>query len=236
MTQPIPSSSSPKECAVCEEKATKICGGCKVTSYCSADCQKGDWDLHRRECSKKVLEKIGEITRKIQQDGTYDIYTNLRQECIANDPRDFGILTPTPERDLMCLSCFESAAYGRNFADRIKGVPRIKLLEKGSSQMSCSQHAFKGESWSSDQRLLCRYESVVEFLKERQYSRVLEPEVGDVVAYLTGAAVTHFGKVVKVGKDVYVTSKFGTEGLYEHRLELVHYFYGNCYFYLRKSC
>lgn len=31
-------------------KDIKACSGCKVTYYCSRECQKKDWSMHKREC------------------------------------------------------------------------------------------------------------------------------------------------------------------------------------------
>jgi tetratricopeptide (TPR) repeat protein len=36
--------------AECDEPGTRKCGGCQVTAYCSAPCQKRDWKKHRPEC------------------------------------------------------------------------------------------------------------------------------------------------------------------------------------------
>ena len=42
-------------CLVCDEKATLRCTACKVTKYCSRDCQRSDWPAHKRACKKGVL-------------------------------------------------------------------------------------------------------------------------------------------------------------------------------------
>ncbi|GMT33043.1 hypothetical protein PFISCL1PPCAC_24340 [Pristionchus fissidentatus] len=34
-----------------EEKALSRCAKCKIVHYCSADCQKKDWRIHKTECS-----------------------------------------------------------------------------------------------------------------------------------------------------------------------------------------
>jgi hypothetical protein len=38
------------KCAVCEERATKTCAGCKVVRYCSAHCRLVHWHEHKHEC------------------------------------------------------------------------------------------------------------------------------------------------------------------------------------------
>lgn len=34
------------------EAKMKLCGGCRITVYCSAECQKSDWARHKHECRK----------------------------------------------------------------------------------------------------------------------------------------------------------------------------------------
>jgi len=44
-----------KVCLTSPEKGEKfkICGGCKIAAYCSAKCQKKDWQEHKAVCRKK---------------------------------------------------------------------------------------------------------------------------------------------------------------------------------------
>lgn len=37
-------------CAWCNEPSGDRCGGCKLTSYCSKECQKNDWKTHKHIC------------------------------------------------------------------------------------------------------------------------------------------------------------------------------------------
>jgi hypothetical protein len=34
------------------ETAAKACGGCKVARYCSQECQRGHWKVHRPRCQR----------------------------------------------------------------------------------------------------------------------------------------------------------------------------------------
>jgi hypothetical protein len=58
-TSPPPSNPSLVECAVCHRRpgdpgvpaTLKLCGGCRVTRYCSTECQRKDWKLgHKGVC------------------------------------------------------------------------------------------------------------------------------------------------------------------------------------------
>lgn len=41
-------------CSGCfREKATKRCARCKITRYCSVECQRRDWEEHRKRCEKR---------------------------------------------------------------------------------------------------------------------------------------------------------------------------------------
>lgn len=37
-------------CSVCEKKSSKTCSLCNVARYCSPECQKIDWKVHKSEC------------------------------------------------------------------------------------------------------------------------------------------------------------------------------------------
>jgi plasmid rolling circle replication initiator protein Rep len=39
-------------CNLCENKATYQCGKCKITRYCSKECQIEDWERHKKICKK----------------------------------------------------------------------------------------------------------------------------------------------------------------------------------------
>ena len=56
MAELLPAASNVMLCAFCEESplraaiALSRCGRCKQVSYCSADCQKAHWKLHKKTC------------------------------------------------------------------------------------------------------------------------------------------------------------------------------------------
>lgn len=53
------SKSANKTCAVCaKENCTNRCGACKAVYYCSTNCQKEHWTVHKTNCNKNKLGKI----------------------------------------------------------------------------------------------------------------------------------------------------------------------------------
>ena len=50
-----------KVCANCDKAAAdgiklKVCTACKFVRYCSVDCQKSHWPLHKKACKKRVRD------------------------------------------------------------------------------------------------------------------------------------------------------------------------------------
>jgi hypothetical protein len=39
---------------VCQKPASKHCGACKRVFYCSSDCQKADWKVHKTSCASRI--------------------------------------------------------------------------------------------------------------------------------------------------------------------------------------
>ena len=44
------------ECVVCRCKTTNKCSVCESASYCGKDCQRKDWQMHKRDCYNTANE------------------------------------------------------------------------------------------------------------------------------------------------------------------------------------
>ena len=80
----------PKMCEICGEEAPKKCGKCMKVRYCSVECQKKDWPIHKSLCGQigaKKNEKedqdkenakpnVREDPKQNQQPGKAPIYEN----------------------------------------------------------------------------------------------------------------------------------------------------------------
>ena len=49
-----------RKCVECQTQLgiPMLCGSCRATAYCSADCQKRDWPQHRKICQAMAAKKI----------------------------------------------------------------------------------------------------------------------------------------------------------------------------------
>jgi len=59
----------PNACRVCKiiPKSLKSCGVCKRKLYCSVECQKKDWPIHKKICSKPVVTKQEDQKPKVEE-------------------------------------------------------------------------------------------------------------------------------------------------------------------------
>ena len=46
-----------RTCPPCGKPASKVCSSCKEVAYCSGECQKAHWKLHKAACRAKASEK-----------------------------------------------------------------------------------------------------------------------------------------------------------------------------------
>jgi hypothetical protein len=62
-------------CCVCGKDAPKQCATCKSIKYCSADCQKSDWPLHKLLCTKfKAFVEAGPpAITTLEENATYKL-------------------------------------------------------------------------------------------------------------------------------------------------------------------
>eukprot|EP00956_Cyclotella_meneghiniana_P021794 scaffold40235_cov49-Cyclotella_meneghiniana.AAC.1 len=49
-------------CAACGNADTdlKACGSCRSVKYCNVDCQKANWQAHKKACKKRAAELFDE--------------------------------------------------------------------------------------------------------------------------------------------------------------------------------
>lgn len=58
MTDPIIHKKDECYCSICNNRTKKLCSACKCVYYCSIDCQKKDWFIHKKFCLEKAKEII----------------------------------------------------------------------------------------------------------------------------------------------------------------------------------
>ena len=46
------------------EKQYQKCGACRVVFYCSRECQKGNWPIHKHVCRKRYTEEMAQLCKE----------------------------------------------------------------------------------------------------------------------------------------------------------------------------
>jgi len=94
-------------CNICGSKETFLCGGCNQAHYCSKECQKKDWPIHRQTCANQTdteqahtltnllnsLEKTS-ILRKLSCLKQYAINHNLGKGTNCFTLIDLSVISP----------------------------------------------------------------------------------------------------------------------------------------------
>jgi hypothetical protein len=57
----------------CTGVGSKMCSRCRKVGYCSADCQRKDWNTHKEECKSNLPTFVNSITKK--EIATYPVGT-----------------------------------------------------------------------------------------------------------------------------------------------------------------
>lgn len=70
-------------CFHCGKPHNFKCSACKSAYYCSSDCQRADWAVHKEECKKKRLMMAGEIKIKPTLPNTTD---RIEDSTVFNSP------------------------------------------------------------------------------------------------------------------------------------------------------
>lgn len=212
----------------CHKVTTNRCGGCKITFYCSAECQLKDWKAHKPLCKREIkvlpsseqsvssqiaiaknsLDAKGLRQFKVMQDMLRDWN---RQEVI---PDYLKSVPETPESELLHLIIFldEDESSGIKLYDKLGTVPGIRIIEKSNCvptnpPKDCANYVFQKEEWykniSRRQILFETYDRTLSFLRKQGYTPTPSPQVGDLIAYCTaylrgGTHISHYGVVSKV--------------------------------------
>ncbi len=120
----------------------------------------------------------------------------------------------------------------------LEAVPGVTLIEKRNSKEDsfyrCAEYVFGTimEEWWCDGKNQPEglWDASLEFLASMGYKRVEHPQDLDVIAYIDGQNVTHYG-VMNNGK---VMSKFGPGPILEHEIGAVPSTWGDEAVFLRK--
>ena len=76
-------------CAVCQTPSKLQCSACKITYYCSRDCQKKDWKTHKQLCKKPTDSPAApasqDKTEKLASSGSKEEVKKAAEKMIDQD-------------------------------------------------------------------------------------------------------------------------------------------------------
>ncbi|CAJ1960628.1 unnamed protein product [Cylindrotheca closterium] len=92
----------PKACVICAKSSSLVCGKCKTMKYCSRDCQKQHWKLHKKTCGKPVF-----VDRNLEVGDKCTRCLETVEDDGHGNPVLMGCRVPHPEHlQQSCGSCY----------------------------------------------------------------------------------------------------------------------------------
>ncbi|KAE8441731.1 hypothetical protein EG329_004517 [Mollisiaceae sp. DMI_Dod_QoI] len=95
-----------EKCCICSKATENKCAVCKSAHYCSADCQKKDWPLHKLLCNKFV--SFVEAGPTVDTEG---------DDYAVSSKYKLAILFPEKSNspELIWLKCFTKSEYDDDY-------------------------------------------------------------------------------------------------------------------------
>jgi len=112
-------------CLICNAADAKACESCRSASYCSKDCQREDWPLHKRLCKTlpamttrpSPSSRLG-ILFPVQSKSPELVWVNCPTKQLPDDENEFEVVEALPflgpqatQRQVIC---------GNNYARRVE--------------------------------------------------------------------------------------------------------------------
>lgn len=168
---------SNSNCEVCGKKSTSTCGKCKLTRYCSKECQRKDWKKHKNLCH-------GGPANHIHQ----KLY-NLKSEVILGLIFDHLSREPNALKMMIDFSGTHLILKDEAFFETFKGDYRLGLLSANACQSFLlnkgdivSGLCKKGSSYDYDPNedfLVCveyEEESIIRMFKKSDIKRIFNTQ------------------------------------------------------------
>lgn len=118
-----------------------------------------------------------------------------------------------------------------DFLGRIQGSSILQRCDQMNDPRLCHTFIFGHHDWyktiEPNDVLLTEPGQVLTFLESKGYKRSKKPCVDQVVVYHSKTTTHHFAKIVDLEGGITVVSKFGRFHIYQHRIALAQFHYGN---------
>ncbi|KAI1309786.1 hypothetical protein F5Y03DRAFT_382905 [Xylaria venustula] len=86
---------------VCKKLGNLVCAGCHLVTYCSSDCQKMNWSVHKTTCLEKSTTATFETEHRLPIWAPRTLYTDLLKKCRRVKPQVLPRIGPPNRREFV---------------------------------------------------------------------------------------------------------------------------------------